>query len=341
MHNLRHDFGRAAAILCAVACVFALRADAQQLDVARYFRADRLLGWNLEPLIANDHVVPQWLDGGDRFWYRNKTGNGAEFVVVDPRQGTKGLFFDHTRLAAAMSLAADTSFDAGRFPFQTFELNDAETSIAFNAHDKGFTCDIRSYQCVLGDTIPSMTGFVRSPDGTMEAFVHEFDLWVRPHGGGDSTQLTRDGEEYWRYGDSYPRPSTIINKVTSRPVLQWSPDSRKIAVQRLDERNVEKMVLYSSTHQRPQHYLYPYSLPGDTVLSRFDVHVVDVSGNSNVRVQMDPQPYLTFSATGLRDSTWLTVKWKQNGQRLYFTHATRGAKRIQLMEVDLNTGAAR
>jgi dipeptidyl aminopeptidase/acylaminoacyl peptidase len=66
-----------------------------------------------------------------------------------------------------------------------------------------------------------------------------------------------------------------------------------------------------------------------------------VASKANVRIQMEPQPYLTFTATGVHDSTWLTVKWKQNGQRLYFTHALRGAKRIQLMEADLQTGAAR
>jgi dipeptidyl aminopeptidase/acylaminoacyl peptidase len=41
------------------------------------------------------------------------------------------------------------------------------------------------------------------------------------------------------------------------------------------------------------------------------------------------------------DSTWITVKWKDAGQRLYFTHAVRAAKRIQLMEANLETGDAR
>jgi dipeptidyl aminopeptidase/acylaminoacyl peptidase len=37
----------------------------------------------------------------------------------------------------------------------------------------------------------------------------------------------------------------------------------------------------------------------------------------------------------------VSVKWKQNGERLYVTHATRGAKRVSLMEADLQTGQAR
>jgi dipeptidyl aminopeptidase/acylaminoacyl peptidase len=329
-------------ILAGLVCTLPTQyASAQSLDPGRYFRADRLLGWNLDIIIAGDQVSPQWMRGGNRFWYRKKTGNGAEFAVADPARGSRGPLFDHARLASAMSLAADSSFDAGRLPFQGFELSDDEAVLQFNAHDKGFACNIQSYACTVGDTVPNMNGFVRSPDGAWEAFIHEYDLWMRPHGGGDSVQLTTDGGEYWAYGISHPRPSQIINKTIPTPVLQWSPDSRRVAVQRMDERDVEKLVLYSSTHQRPEYYLYPYPLPGDTVLPRFDIHLIDVDSKSNVRVQMEPQPYLTFGTTGMSDSTWLTVKWKEGGERLYFTHATRGAKRIQLMEADLSTGDAR
>jgi len=241
-----------------------------------------------------------------------------------------------------MSLAADTSFVPNELPFDTFEFVDPEeTRIAFRARDRRFECDLRTYACEVGDTIPSRVPFVKSPDGRWEAFIHEYDLWIRPAGGGDSIRLTTDGEEYWAYGITYPRPSQIIRKRPVRPVLQWSPDSRRIAVQRMDERGVGKMPLYSSTHDRPVLYEYPYPLPGDSVIPRFDIYVVDVEARTSVRVRMEPQPYLTFTATGMQDSTWVTVKWKEGGRRLYFTHATRGAKRIQLMEADPETGEAR
>jgi dipeptidyl aminopeptidase/acylaminoacyl peptidase len=229
-----------------------------------------------------------------------------------------------------------------KLPFNTFEFaNEAETVISFRASKQRFECDIRAYTCTVGDTIPSKVPFVKSPDGNWEAFVHEHNLWIRPGEGGDSIQLTMDGERFWAYGVTEPRPSTIIAKRPVRPVLQWSPDSRRIAIQRMDERNVAMLPLYSSTKQRPEHYLYPYPLPGDTIIPRFDIHIVNLESKSNVRVQMEPQPYLTFTATGMVDSTWITVKWKDAGQRLYFTHAVRAAKRIQLMEANLETGDAR
>jgi dipeptidyl aminopeptidase/acylaminoacyl peptidase len=312
------------------------------VDETTYARAERLLAWHANDLVLGDAVSPTWMAGGHRFWYRNKTSEGAEFLVVDPSTGGRGPLFDRDRLASAMSLAADTSFVGHKLPFRTFEFvpGSNEGSIRFNAMKKGFTCDVRDYRCQVGDTLLTRTPFVRSPDGTREAFVHEHNLWVRSTEGGDSVQLTTDGEDLWQYGIETPRPGQIISGAPSRPVLQWSPDSRRIAVQRMDERNVETLPLYSSTHTRPKGYTYPYPLPGDSIIPRFDVHVVDVEARTNVRVALEPQPYLTFSSTGVSDSTWVTVKWKQGGSRLYLTHATRGAKSITLYEADLATGAA-
>jgi dipeptidyl aminopeptidase/acylaminoacyl peptidase len=316
--------------------------DRPVMDETRYTRAERYLPWHAGNLIYGDAVVPTWMTGGHRFWYRNQTPDGAEFVVVDPARGTHGPLFDVDRLAAAMSRAADTSFVGTKLPFRTFDFSDGsgETVIEFDANKKGFSCDIRAYTCVVGDTLPDEDGFVRSPDGTMEAFIHEHDLWIRNVQTGDSTRLTTDGEELWEYGIQASRPGQIIAGTIQRPVLQWAPDSRRIAVQRMDERNVETFSLYSSTHVRPKAYEYPYPIPSDSIIPRFDVHVVGVADGSNVRIDLEPQPYLTFSAAGMNDSTWVTVKWKEGGQRLYMTHAVRGAKSITLYEADLVTGQA-
>jgi len=310
------------------------------VDETIYARAEQFLAWHAGERIASDAVVPTWMAGGQRFWYRNKTLEGAEFVVVDPARRVKAPLFDRDRLASALSLAADTSFVGHKLPFQSFDFVEGENegAIRFDATKRGFTCDIRDYTCTVGDTLVDDTPFVRSPDGMWEAFSHEHDLWLRPTAGGDSIRLTTDGEDLFEYGTQAPRPSQTIAGSAQRPVLQWSPDSRRIAVQRMDERNVGTLPLYSSTHTRPKGYEYPYGLPGDTIIPMFDIHVLDVTTRSNTKIQIDPQPYLTFSASGVADSTWVSVKWKQGGERLYFTHGTRGAKSITLYEADLASG---
>jgi hypothetical protein len=122
----------------------------------RYTRAERLLAWNIDPLFSGDAVTPHWMRGGNRFWYRNKVAEGAEFVLVDPVANTRAPLFDRHRLAAALSLAADTSYVGTKLPFNDFEFTDEEESlIAFRAQEKRFECDIRAYACTVGDTLPS------------------------------------------------------------------------------------------------------------------------------------------------------------------------------------------
>ncbi|MDP2955412.1 MAG: DPP IV N-terminal domain-containing protein [Longimicrobiales bacterium] len=307
-----------------------------QLSATDYARAERMLSWHLDPLIAGDLVAPRWMRGGDRFWYRNKTGDGAQFILVDPVRVTRAPLFDHDRLAAVMSEANDSSYEGRKLPFETFEFTDqAESSIRFQAKKKGWICDIRAYTCTVGDTLPSPVPFARSPDGKWEAFVKDHDLWIRPAAGGDSIRLTTDGQEEWAYGESDWGSVSGAGR-PQRPILQWSPDSKTIAVQRTDVRGVEKIPLYSSTQVRPKLYYYPYALPGDSILNRFDIHIVEVESKANHPVDVPQQPSIVAGVTGMADSTWVTVKWGSGSDRLYFTHGIRGSKRIQLMEVGLD-----
>ncbi|MBK9411176.1 MAG: hypothetical protein IPN47_24705 [Gemmatimonadetes bacterium] len=139
-----------------------------------YSRAEQLLNWNTDRLMSGDQVQPQWLKDGNRFWYRNKTANGAEFVLIDPVVNARRLLFDHVKLAQAMTTAADTAFDGNKLPFATFRFGndgDNENEIEFSAVRKRFSCNITTYKCVAGDTLPSEVPFVASPDKKLEAFI--------------------------------------------------------------------------------------------------------------------------------------------------------------------------
>ena len=178
-----------------------------------YSRAEQLLNWNADRLVSGDQVNPQWLKDGNRFWYRNKTAAGAEFVLVDPGAASRTLLFDHVKLAQALTAASDTAFDGNKLPFQTFKFakdGDNESEIEFNAVRKHFTCNIQTYRCVVGDTLPSDVPFVKSPDKKLEAFISKHNLWVRnAETHKDSVQLTTDGVEYYAYGTTMPRPSQL------------------------------------------------------------------------------------------------------------------------------------
>jgi len=304
-----------------------------------YSRAEQLLNWHTTRLVSGDQVTPRWLRDGNRFWYRNKTAAGAEFVVIDPTANTRGLLFDHGRLARAMTIAADTAFDGNALPFQTFRFGsdgDDERTIEFNAVRKRFQCNIASYACTVGDTLPASTPFVKSPDKRLEAFIHQRNVWIRNAvTKGDSAQLTTDGVEFNAYGLVERRPSQLQRPGpdTRAPNLRWSPDSRKIAVHRQDERNVAHMPYISYTSQRPRQFSQPYALPGDTVVPHPRVHIVDVTSKANVVAQLPVRPNLLTIGGSVRDSAWAP-----GADAVYLSWLMRGSKAVYLATVDPATG---
>ncbi len=306
-----------------------------------YARADRLLSWNTTALISGDEVSATWLLDGNRFWYRNKTAAGADFVLVDPATSSRSLLFDNTRLAASLSVANDTSYDPAKLPFRTFRFTDDgknEKEIEFSAGRRRFLCDITTYKCTVRDTTPSETPFVRSPDKKWEAFVHRYNVYVRPRGGGDSTQLTTDGVRYWSYGLTDPRPSElqVTRPAPRRPQIRWSPDSKKLVVSRNDERNVAHMPYISYTPQRPKMFTQPYALPGDTVVPVPGFHIVDIAAKTNIAVKLTPTPNQLTVSGSARDSTW-----SANSDKVFVTWFTRGSRSAYLASVDANTGTFR
>ena len=323
-----------AALLAALA--FPASASAQ----VSYSRAEQLLPWNTERLMSGDQVNPQWMKDGNRFWYRNKTPVGAEFVLIDPQANARRLLFDNVRLARAMTIATDTAFDGNKLPFQTFRFGndgDNEAVIEFTAVRRRFSCNITSYQCTAGDTLPSEVPFVKSPDKQLEAFIHDHNVWVRnAETKRDSVQLTTDGVEYYSYGYNNPRPSQVQRPSPRRPNIRWSPDSRKLAVSRTDERYVAHMHYISYTPQRPRHFSQPYALPGDTAVPHPHVHVVDVTTKQNVAAKLPVRPNLLSIGGSVRDSAWA-----ENSQVLHLSWLMRGSKAAYLAAVDANTGDTR
>lgn len=325
---------------CTLAAVLSLSmavsAAAQQVS---YTRAEQLLDWNTSLLTTGDEVRPQWLLDGTRFWYRNKTSNGADFVIVDPSRNTRGILFDNTRLAAAMSIANDTSYDPARLPFRTFKFTDDgknEREIEFAANKKRFLCDIAAYRCRVRDTLPSEMPYVLSPDKKLEAFVYKYNVYVRPRGGGDSTQLTTDGVQHWSYGLGEPRPSELQRPQPRRPQIRWSPDSKKLSVYRTDERNVAPMPYISYTPQRPKAYSQPYALPGDSIVPVPGFHILDIEAKTNIAVKLAPTPSQLSINGSARDSTWSALS-----DKVYITWFTRGSKSAYLASVDAKTGSVR
>src|ERR1043166_6383056 len=103
----KHPFLRLA--IASSVAIISGAAQQRTLTSADYARAEKFMPYNTTPLVFHSGVRPTWL-ADDRFWYRNTTAEGAEFVLVDAARATRVPAFDHARLPAALSTAAGTNF---------------------------------------------------------------------------------------------------------------------------------------------------------------------------------------------------------------------------------------
>lgn len=309
------------------------------LSAADYARAEKFMSYNTAPLVLHGSVRPTWL-AGDRFWYRNTTAEGSEIVLVDPGRGTRGPAFDHAAVARALSQAAGTSHEASRLLFERFEFSGDERAISFELKGRRWTCDVAGKSCA--DTGAAGRGAGRpeelSPDGKRAVFIRDWNLWVREIATGKETQLTADGVPDFGYATD-----NAGWRRSDRPIVLWSPDSRRIATFQQDQRQVGEMYLVDTRVGHPQLQAWKYPLPGDEIVTVIHRVVIDLDGPKTIRLQMEPDQHRSSLCDDLvcRGSEWADVQWSPDGSQLAFVSTSRDHKQERLRVADAATGAVR
>jgi dipeptidyl-peptidase-4 len=91
-------------------------------------------------------VQPHWLDGNNRFWYRNDLADGRrEFILVDAMTGRRGPAFDHARLAEAMAKATGRKVPPDRLPVEYIEFPENRSAVLLFSTSATWECDLRTY----------------------------------------------------------------------------------------------------------------------------------------------------------------------------------------------------
>jgi dipeptidyl-peptidase-4 len=333
--------------LLALLCAAAMPAAAQQprvLTTDDYARAERFMGYNTNPLVSGGSVRPTWLPD-ERFWYRNQIAEGAEFVLVDPAHRTRGRAFDHAKIAAALSHAADTTYDAFHLPFNSFDFSADGQSISFDARARRFTCDLQGTQCTAAAggagggrrRAQALANAVVSPDSAKAAFIRDYNLWVRDLASGRETQLTTDGVRDFGYATDNAGWTR-----SERAVVVWSPDSRKIATFQQDERGVGEMYLVQTQVGHPALEQWKYPLPGDSVITTIQRVIVELDGPRVIRLQMPPDQHRSTDCDHIVcGGRWADVEWNADGSQLIFVSTARDHRHEWMRVADARTGAVR
>ncbi|MDQ6611629.1 MAG: DPP IV N-terminal domain-containing protein, partial [Gemmatimonadota bacterium] len=272
-----------------------------------------------------------------------------------------------TRIGTVIMPAAGATGRGGN-PFFS-AVDDSPTEIPF-VEDDGLAAEVfaqraRALQNAQQQRAPvSDTNTVRSPDGTTEAFISNFNIFLRParaefsgrgvagsggrNGGGGraggggpppvgaspangppGTQLSWDGSE----GHPYVMGGGLTRS------LRWSPDSKKIAAYRVTpgyQRYVHFIESSPGDQLQPKYQEQYYQKPGDEVTLR-EPALFDVATKQQIPISnaLFPNAYALSAIQWWNDSRGFTFEYNQRGHQAYRiieVNATGGETRSLVSE---------
>ncbi|HWQ20766.1 MAG TPA: DPP IV N-terminal domain-containing protein [Methanotrichaceae archaeon] len=332
-----------------------------------YTQADQFLAASVVPMLYNMSVTPNWIDGTDSFWYLNTGREGKEFVVVDTAKATKRFVFDQERLAHALALVSGIKVNSSALPFSNIAF--LEGKVEFRALNKTWQYDLKAKgirEVMPGKQIPQFfmprrhgeahviseikalkaagPGEMLSPDGALAIFVQDHNLWVKEIATGRKYPLTASGSEDYAYAQ---RSGTVLHPVsqsrlneTPLPYAVWSPDSRRVATFKMDQRNVAPLYLLGyvpGNGSRPVPWMYRFAMPDEEHVPVYEPVVIDVLEKRVIPVSYKPQPEVSLMDTDSNVLQW----WSDDGQALYSLFADRGEKALHLLEINPQNGLTR
>jgi len=296
-----------------------------------YARAEKFMTYNTSPLVFHS-VRPAWVDDKDEFWFRDQGPDGVQFILYDAARQTREPAFDHQKVAAALSQATGRRFEAAHLPFTEIEIDGDSVVIADG--NRRWRCDRNGAKCVA---VPPNE--VLSPDRKHGAFIRDNNLWVRDVQSGAETQLTKDGQNDYGYATD-----NAGWEHSDRPILLWSPDSRKIATFQQDQRKVGEMYLVGTQLGHPKLYAWKYPLPGDENVSMIERVIITLDGAKMVRLKEPPDQHRSTRCDHIvcrPDPYWADVQWSPDATKLVFVSTSRDHKKEQLKIADVVTGEVR
>ncbi|MFW6128751.1 MAG: DPP IV N-terminal domain-containing protein [Candidatus Aminicenantaceae bacterium] len=310
----------------------------KKLSAEDYSRAEKFLNYNTDPLVLGADVHPQWINDYC-FWYRNHFSDGFEFILVDATEPSRERAFDHKKLADALFKETREKYKPFQLPFRNIEFIHNKQFITFKIKNKQYQYDIQKNACSTVEAPKLLTlQSVTSPDEQYAAFIRDYNLWIRNLETNKEIQLTTDGEKNFGYATNNAGWTR-----SKRPVLLWSPDSRKIATFQHDGRKVRGMHLVSTQVGHPKLHSWKYPLPGDKHI--FEIHrvVIHVDDPHVVRLQMPPDPHRSSVCDHVtcRGEGFADVKWNPHSSQLAFLSTSRNHKHVVLRISDPETGAVR
>lgn len=178
---------------------------------ADYARAERIRSFDDRTL--GGIVYPHWLGDGVRFTYLSRApSEGARQVfLVDARSATRRPLFSVDALAIALGKAVRSKIDPDHLP--SWHVIDDGRQLLATVDERNYLCALPALSCraVTSASQPPVamapSWATRSPDGKWDAFVWNFNLYIRPASlpipDGAAKPVIDDGDGNAHFGLAY------------------------------------------------------------------------------------------------------------------------------------------
>lgn len=249
------------------------------------------------------------------------TATGAERMLVDSRKFATG---------AALSEEERMQRERARIADQTgivaYDWSPDAKSLLVPLDGDLFLATLDGEVRRLTTSATSELDGTVSPRGRYASFVRDQNLVVLDIGSGRERALTEDGGGTLSWGVAEFVAQEEMDRHRGH---WWSPDDRRIAVARVDERPVAIVTRAAIGADGTRVYPQRYPKAG-TANARVDLYVFDVASARSRKVDLgnDPDIYLA------------RVDWTKDGSALLVQRQSRDQKTLDLLRVDPATGRA-
>jgi len=176
-----------------------------------------------------------------------------------------------------------------------------------------------------------------SPDGKLKAFTKDRNMYVSNADGSNIMSITSDGNDVnqvkygiatWVYGE----------ELDQNTAMWWSPDSKKVAFYKFDEKNAKKYyVLLDQLQIQDSLEIEAYPKVGAANLP-VDLMMYDLDTKKLIQLDIrDGKPY----KDGELGTYIYSISWTPNGKELLYHSTNRKQDIMELRAADPQTGKSR
>ncbi len=223
---------------------------------------------NLKNRVGTTQVVPFFHPKKDICWYVfQKPGGEKHYYSFDPKNKKRELY--NTHVVDSLLKLNSSRYDP-KFVFYSPKFNDTGIVAYLEYSGKSYEYKAEGKQLIpLTKEKPTFRPFGLSPDGRFELIMDKKILKVKNVVTGEFTELSSDSEgETWfcacRYG------------------MGW--ENQQFYITRTDKRKLKTMpLLHTTSSGRPFVTTYTYELPGDSIVTGYEVYAGDAEKGLLIR----------------------------------------------------------